>query len=82
MVVAGPQVNSLLRFQESRRVGGGVRHPGVGGMVQSPLGLENRGLADRYRVMSIPTLMVFSGGAAQKSLFGAIPKRKLIEELK
>jgi len=26
--------------------------------------------------------MVFSGGAAQKSLFGVIPKRKLIEELK
>jgi thioredoxin 1 len=43
---------------------------------------ENRVLADRYRVMSIPTLMVFSGGAAQKSLLGAIPKRKLIEELK
>ena len=34
-----------------------------------------------YCVMSMPTLMVFSGGAAQKSLFGAIPKRKLIEEL-
>ena len=43
---------------------------------------ENRVLADRYRVMSIPTLMVFSGGATQKSLLGAIPKRKLIEELK
>jgi thioredoxin 1 len=43
---------------------------------------ENRELADRYRVMSIPTLMVFSGGVAQKSLLGAIPKRRLIEELK
>jgi thioredoxin 1 len=43
---------------------------------------DNRSLADRFRVMSIPTLMVFKGGAVQKTLVGALPKRKLVEELK
>jgi thioredoxin 1 len=43
---------------------------------------ESRPLADRFRVMSIPTLMLFAGGAVQKTLVGALPKRKLVEELK
>jgi len=38
-------------------------------------------LAQRYRVMSIPTLLVFNGGEEQKRLVGAQSKAKLIEEL-
>lgn len=38
-------------------------------------------LAQRYRVMSIPTLLVFDGGEEQKRLVGAQSKAKLVEEL-
>jgi thioredoxin 1 len=38
-------------------------------------------LAMRYHVMSIPTLLVFSGGEVQKRLVGAKGKSQLLQEL-
>jgi thioredoxin 1 len=34
-----------------------------------------------YRVLSMPTFMVFQGGAPVKAMVGARPKRRLLEEL-
>ncbi|MFD9115256.1 thioredoxin family protein [Streptomyces bottropensis] len=34
-----------------------------------------------YRVMSMPTFMVFKGGEPLKSMVGARPKRRLLDEL-
>ena len=42
---------------------------------------ENQGIADRYQVLSIPTLMVFEGGEVRKKLIGAVPRRRLMSEL-
>jgi thioredoxin 1 len=42
---------------------------------------ENQGIADRFQVLSIPTLMVFERGEVQKKLIGAVPRRRLEDEL-
>jgi thioredoxin 1 len=42
---------------------------------------ESPETATRYDVLSIPTLLVFSGGEVAKKLVGAMPKKKLLEEL-
>jgi thioredoxin 1 len=42
---------------------------------------ENNETAIKYNVMSIPTLMVFSGGEVAKTVIGAYPKAKLEAEL-
>lgn len=42
---------------------------------------ENPGVATRYDILSIPTLLVFSGGEVVKKLVGAMPKKRLVEEL-
>jgi len=42
---------------------------------------ENPGTATRYDILSIPTLLIFSDGAVVKKLVGALPKKKLLEEL-
>jgi thioredoxin 1 len=42
---------------------------------------DNIGTAGRYDILSIPTLMVFEGGEVQKKLIGAIPRRRLEDEL-
>ena len=42
---------------------------------------ENNETAIKYNVMSIPTLMVFSGGQVAKTVIGAYPKAKLEAEL-
>ncbi|HEY8859173.1 MAG TPA: thioredoxin [Gaiellales bacterium] len=42
---------------------------------------ENLQTATRYDILSIPTLMVFDGGEMQKKLIGAIPRRRLEDEL-
>lgn len=34
-----------------------------------------------YRVLSMPTFMVFQGGEPVRSMVGARPKRRLLEEL-
>jgi thioredoxin 1 len=42
---------------------------------------ENPDVARRYDVMSIPTLIVFKDGSAQKRLIGAKGKGQLLAEL-
>ena len=40
---------------------------------------ENPELAERYKVMSIPTFMVFENGTVVKKTVGAISKSELLE---
>jgi len=42
---------------------------------------DNPNVAGEYQVMSIPTLILFSGGSEAKKIVGAMPKKKLLEEL-
>ena len=42
---------------------------------------ENPETAAQYQVMSIPTLIVFKGGQAAKTIVGALPKKRLEEEI-
>lgn len=42
---------------------------------------ENPMTATKYDVLSIPTLIVFSGGEVAKKLVGAMPKKRLADEL-
>jgi thioredoxin 1 len=42
---------------------------------------ENPSVAMRYGVQSIPTLILFKGGEAQKRLVGAKGKRQLLAEI-
>jgi thioredoxin 1 len=42
---------------------------------------ENQETADRFQVLSIPTVMVFEGGEMRHKLIGAVPRRRLEDEL-
>lgn len=42
---------------------------------------DNPELATRFNIQSIPTLIVFDGGEAKKTLKGLLPKRALLDEL-
>ncbi|MGZ2357532.1 thioredoxin [Streptomyces sp. 372A] len=42
---------------------------------------RNPGISTRYGVLSMPTLMVFRNGEPVKSMVGARPKRRLLQEL-
>jgi len=42
---------------------------------------ENPAVATRFDILSIPTLLVFKDGAVAKKLVGAMPKKRLLEEL-
>ena len=42
---------------------------------------ENQQTAARYGVMSIPTLIVFKNGEAAHKIIGALPKKRLVQEL-
>jgi thioredoxin 1 len=42
---------------------------------------ENPATAMKFDVMSIPTLLVFKNGAIVKKLVGAMPKKRLVDEL-
>jgi thioredoxin 1 len=42
---------------------------------------DNPATAARYEILSIPTLLVISGGQVEKTLVGAVPKGKLLTEL-
>jgi thioredoxin len=42
---------------------------------------ENQQTAARFDVLSIPTLILFKGGAEAKRVIGAMPKRRLEAEL-
>jgi len=43
---------------------------------------ENPNTAQKFDILSIPTLLVFSEGQVVKKLVGAMNKKKLLEELK
>jgi thioredoxin 1 len=43
---------------------------------------DEQGLAVRYRISAVPTLLVFKGGAVVNSMVGYQDKRKLLEALK
>ena len=42
---------------------------------------ENPGLAARFHIQSIPTLLYFSGGEVHEQTVGAISKRAITERL-
>ena len=42
---------------------------------------ENPSIAQKYQVISIPTMLVFEGGQVTKSIVGAKPKAALMAEL-
>ena len=42
---------------------------------------DNQQTAAKYDVMSIPTLIVFKNGEAAKKIIGALPKKRLVQEL-
>lgn len=42
---------------------------------------ENPGTATKYDILSIPTLLVFKDGQVVKKLVGAMPKKRLLDEL-
>jgi len=42
---------------------------------------ENPATATKFDVLSIPTLLVFKDGAVVKKLVGAMPKKRLADEL-
>jgi thioredoxin 1 len=42
---------------------------------------ENQQISERYRVMSIPTLLVFKGGQEVERIVGALPKQMLVSKL-
>ncbi len=43
---------------------------------------ENPGVATRYDILSIPTLLLFHGGTVEKKLIGALPLKRLEDELR
>jgi thioredoxin 1 len=43
---------------------------------------DHQQLAARFDILSIPTLLLFRNGSIEKKLIGALPKRRLVEELK
>ncbi|MDX3318408.1 thioredoxin [Streptomyces sp. ME03-5684b] len=42
---------------------------------------QNPATTNAYKVLSMPTFMVFRGGEPVKSMVGSRPKRRLLEEL-
>jgi len=42
---------------------------------------ENPAVATKHDILSIPTLLVFVNGQVAKKIVGALPKKKLVEEL-
>jgi thioredoxin 1 len=42
---------------------------------------ENPGLSRRYSALSLPSLLLFEGGAERTRIVGAMPKRRLLAEL-
>jgi thioredoxin 1 len=43
---------------------------------------DNPTVAGKYNIQSIPTLLFFKGGALSGTIFGAVPKAKIENELK
>ena len=42
---------------------------------------DNQQTAARYQVISIPTLILFKNGQPAETIIGALPKKRLVEEL-
>lgn len=42
---------------------------------------ENQSIAASYQILSIPTLIVFKNGEEAKKVIGALPKKRLLQEL-
>ena len=42
---------------------------------------DNQETAIKYDILSIPTLLVFADGEVQKKLIGALPRRRIEDEL-
>jgi len=42
---------------------------------------ENPGLAARYNITSIPTLLYFAGGEVRNTTLGAVNKKKIVDNL-
>jgi thioredoxin 1 len=42
---------------------------------------DNREVAAKYGIMSIPTIMVFKGGEVQERIVGAQPKKAIIDKI-
>lgn len=42
---------------------------------------DNQATAGQYRVMSIPTMILFQGGEAQETIVGAVPKQTILQKL-
>lgn len=42
---------------------------------------QESGIAEKYRVMSIPTLMIIKNGAAVDTIVGAVPKKVLQDKI-
>ncbi len=42
---------------------------------------ENPEVATRFDILSIPTLLVFVNGQVAKKIVGAMPKKRLVEEV-
>ena len=42
---------------------------------------ENPMIAQKYEILSIPTLLIFADGKVAKKLVGAMPKKRLVDEL-
>ena len=42
---------------------------------------DNQQTAATYQVLSIPTMILFRNGAAAKTIIGAFPKKKILQQL-
>lgn len=42
---------------------------------------EENGIAARYRIMSIPTMMVFNGGEIKETIVGAVSQKELEDKI-
>ncbi len=42
---------------------------------------DNQQTAAQYQVLSIPTMILFKAGAPVKTIIGAFPKKKILEQL-
>ena len=43
---------------------------------------DHQAVATRYDILSIPTLLLFVDGELKKKMIGALPKKRLIDELR
>lgn len=55
----------------------------AGALTVARLNVDNeRSVAARYDVFSIPTVLLFTHGRVRKRIVGALPKRRLVDDLR